>query len=171
MSFEQKPTLRDQQLSAIDSSLFMGFNGAEIRRDNHGAVRIRSGYDQVDKTGRLGSVNVATVLSPDRGGNLRALIFDVSSKGAPEPTEIRVTPHESGSHVEMFLDGKHFVRPSGENDFSVTGQNRTASPDELVRIAACADALDALTNPDAHGVETRPIDPILAANIGRAALQ
>lgn len=171
MTFERKPTLRDEQLSMIDSGLFMGHNGAEIQRGRHGAVRIRSPYDQIAKTGRSGSANVATIVAPDRGGKLRARIYDLASKEQPEPAEIRITPHENGNHVEVFLDNKHFVRPAGENDFAVSGHSGQATPDELVRINACADALMALTDPEAHRAEVAPIDPSMAPNFGRIALQ
>ena len=171
MTFERKPTLRDEQLSVIDSGLFMGHNGAEIQRGRDGAVQIRSPYDHVAKTGRRGSANVATIVAPDRGGKLRARIYDLASKEQPEPAEIQIAPHENGNHVEIFLDDKRFVRPAGENDFAVSGHSRQATPDELVRIKFCADALMALTDPEAHRAEVAPIDPSMAANFGHIALQ
>ena len=40
------------------------------------------------------------------------------------------------------------------------GHSRQATPDELVRIKFCADALMALTDPEAHRAEVAPIDPL-----------
>jgi hypothetical protein len=102
---------------------------------------------------------------------LRARIYDLASKNQPEPAEIRITPHKDGNRVEIFLDNKHFVRPTGEDDFAVSGHSRQANPDELDRINVCADALMALTDPEAHRAEVAPIDPSMAANFGHIALQ
>lgn len=53
----------------------------------------------------------------------------------------------------------------------MSGHSRQANPDELDRIKVCADALMALTDPEAHRAEVAPIDPSMAANFGRIALQ
>ena len=58
----------------------MGHNGAEIQRGRDGAVRIRSPMTRLPKRAEAESANVATIVATDRGGMLRARIYDLASK-------------------------------------------------------------------------------------------